>query len=76
MKRATRSRAGPGLPARWTSQHRSAICHVAAALSVASAVLWSGVAQAEGPADSTPEAVQAADPRQFASGRQAPPTSE
>ena len=51
MKRATRSRAGPGLPARWTSQHRSAICHVAAALSVASAVLWSGVAQAEGPAE-------------------------
>ena len=68
MKRATRLRAGPGLPAGWNPQHRSAIRHVAAALSVAGAMLWSGGARAEGPAEPAPEAAQAADPRQLCLG--------
>jgi tetratricopeptide (TPR) repeat protein len=68
MKRATRLRAGHGPPAGWTSQHRSAICRLAAAFSVAGAVLWSGVARAEGRADSTPETAQATDPRQLCLG--------
>ena len=68
MKRATGWSAGSSLPAGWNPPHPSAIGCVAAALAIACAVLSPGVAQAEGPAEATPEAAQAVDPRQLCYG--------
>ena len=68
MKRATGWSAGSSLPAGWNPPHLSAIGCVAATLAIAGAVLSPGVAHAEGPAESTPEAAQAADPRQLCYG--------
>jgi hypothetical protein len=63
---AIESRAGPAGRLDQPASIRDLSC--CSSLSVAGAVLWSGVTRAEGPAESTPEAAQAADPRQLCLG--------
>jgi tetratricopeptide (TPR) repeat protein len=67
MRRGARSETGPHLRGS-ASRHRLAARLVAAVLSLAGAVSWPGAAHAQRPAESTPEAAQAADPRQLCLG--------